>query len=1118
MMFGHGPPRTPSKRHSGPHGPGGSPIDLLSEHIGDDHDTPNISALESPLAPRSAGNLLVGKGMTLKEQEQVIDSLRKENYQLRMKIYFLEDRLGNMAPQHMNEALKENVELRVQLHRSQSECAKLRDDLTSAQQNSPEAVAKLAERERTLRDQVSTLTQHAERLELQLHDTRQAKLAVEDELTRTKDEAGRTRAALQLSTSEVDTLRTELAFAHNQIEGLRSQLVDAGVDLRRRPGTASPSVAAANRRRESQFSEAAGSSRRGSGLGSGSDRHELQTQIGHLQAQIAAQNLILQARETDLAEANNKVSTLSLELDTLDRELEMMRAGTANVDQGMLERLARDPGHAEALRIQLAEMHRQVSAKATEANALRRELDAKNHAHEGAVAGLMDAWTKDQAALKQQVAELKRKLIKAEGQVAEAQAMVKAADQAKAVAEAMANRTERHAVQASAEQNEDLARAGAEVDRLTELVKSKSHEVTLLQTEIADRVRAEADLRDELASLRKRVGSHVSAAKVTTSAVVQFESELARVSAEMREAEAKWRAEVAARCAAEERELSRVAELDKKLRHANARAAELERHLKSTEEELCLLAKDRDTDAQAAQDSATRSAQADRHKDTLEYRRQLATLDKAATESRRHARKLAEELKSKDAELTKVRDQLTRWQGEAEAHHSKLTRMVTEAKEELARVKRGQAAAGGTASEVDVPAAVAAKYRALTKEHAEVVEQLRRTRAEVKQLAQGQQSSGGGAALFKTVTRVLAAIGSPTDSLSPSTPASILEDHVLHQVNQLMQVKSSFDARVRQLEDHWTSEFNLFMGKLDRKLAQMDRCESAIRTVTHQVRHMKDTVTRVTAHAQQAEQRRKVAEQELAMAQAELKQQQQQSARGSSVAPEVVDRVRKLEHVVRETEDRARMERHGAKQKVEQLYHTIRDLERQLEAARKMNVEYQDLLQHQRQKLELALNAPSDRRFERLKEELREIRKHETTLSSNAHGSSKSASTHAAESSIKSTVTSRQAEPDALMAEALDKLQLNGDLPPPNRACSRAAASAHGQHQSDTELQFAASLRHHSSLSSSHNPFTSRPPSRPQSTAIPSRHASATGAQFNGSAEIENWRRASLQSRPRGAP
>ncbi|TIB90893.1 hypothetical protein E3Q06_00136 [Wallemia mellicola] len=54
-----------------------------------------------------------GKPMTLKEQEETIDQAKRENWSLKLKIVLLENRLNEVAPEQINDALKENIQLKI---------------------------------------------------------------------------------------------------------------------------------------------------------------------------------------------------------------------------------------------------------------------------------------------------------------------------------------------------------------------------------------------------------------------------------------------------------------------------------------------------------------------------------------------------------------------------------------------------------------------------------------------------------------------------------------------------------------------------------------------------------------------------------------------------------------------------------------------------------------------------------------------------------------------------------------------------------------------------------------------------------------------------------------------
>jgi chromosome segregation ATPase len=59
--------------------------------------------------------------MTLKEQERAIDKLTKDNFNLKLKISFLEERMVNNSPENMEQVFKENVENKVKIQQLEVE-------------------------------------------------------------------------------------------------------------------------------------------------------------------------------------------------------------------------------------------------------------------------------------------------------------------------------------------------------------------------------------------------------------------------------------------------------------------------------------------------------------------------------------------------------------------------------------------------------------------------------------------------------------------------------------------------------------------------------------------------------------------------------------------------------------------------------------------------------------------------------------------------------------------------------------------------------------------------------------------------------------------------------------
>ncbi|KAG0151856.1 hypothetical protein CROQUDRAFT_401337 [Cronartium quercuum f. sp. fusiforme G11] len=82
-----------------------------------------------------------GAHLTLREQEKVIDEVKKENFNLKLKIYFLEDRLAKLAPDQVDLALKENVEIKVEFQTVRQELKRYKRLLLEAERAIAQAKA-----------------------------------------------------------------------------------------------------------------------------------------------------------------------------------------------------------------------------------------------------------------------------------------------------------------------------------------------------------------------------------------------------------------------------------------------------------------------------------------------------------------------------------------------------------------------------------------------------------------------------------------------------------------------------------------------------------------------------------------------------------------------------------------------------------------------------------------------------------------------------------------------------------------------------------------------------------------------------------------------------------------
>ena len=57
---------------------------------------------------------------------QHIDALKKENFNIKLKVHFLEERLAELAPDQIDAALKQNINLKIEVQQYRIEMKKLK--------------------------------------------------------------------------------------------------------------------------------------------------------------------------------------------------------------------------------------------------------------------------------------------------------------------------------------------------------------------------------------------------------------------------------------------------------------------------------------------------------------------------------------------------------------------------------------------------------------------------------------------------------------------------------------------------------------------------------------------------------------------------------------------------------------------------------------------------------------------------------------------------------------------------------------------------------------------------------------------------------------------------------
>ena len=118
------------------------------------------SIADTPIQPTARRNggpdvLSDGNQLSLKEQENVIDKIEKENFGLKLKIHFLEEALRKAGPGFSEAALKENTELKVEKVQMQKEMHRYRKTASSAEKEIDQYRQQIAQLERQPRGGVS---------------------------------------------------------------------------------------------------------------------------------------------------------------------------------------------------------------------------------------------------------------------------------------------------------------------------------------------------------------------------------------------------------------------------------------------------------------------------------------------------------------------------------------------------------------------------------------------------------------------------------------------------------------------------------------------------------------------------------------------------------------------------------------------------------------------------------------------------------------------------------------------------------------------------------------------------------------------------------------------------
>ncbi|SCV70616.1 BQ2448_3378 [Microbotryum intermedium] len=333
----------------------------------------------------------LGQNMTLREQEKVIDEFKKENFDLKLKIHFYEQRLERLAPDHIDQALRENVQLKVEFQTLRTELKRYKklliegnraiETLKIERDSATKSGSGASERERRLekelarwRDASERERRNTEALEVRLEKqtremrdlrNRSAELGSEDartEIGRLRNELDAEREAREEDLGEQDDLRYRIRELERQLD----EMVEQNIRLRD------------DADREDQSSARGDDS---SIVGRGGRSQDLFQELATLRAESAAQRTMLAARGDELTTLQDQLEDTKHDIHDLELELQQQERMRARSERSMsiadrgktIEQLEQEndehrdraAGHAlevEQLQIELAEKEREIEA------------------------------------------------------------------------------------------------------------------------------------------------------------------------------------------------------------------------------------------------------------------------------------------------------------------------------------------------------------------------------------------------------------------------------------------------------------------------------------------------------------------------------------------------------------------------------------------------------------------------------------------------------------------------------------------------------------------------------------------------------------------------------------
>ncbi|KAJ8519236.1 hypothetical protein ONZ45_g3793 [Pleurotus djamor] len=916
-------------------------------------------AAQSTRAKRTRPSATKGAPLTLRDQEKHIDHLKKENFDLKLRVHFYEDRLQQMAPEQVEAVIKQNISLKIEVQSRGIEIKKLKKTVSHLEREMERfqrGVGGSQARERELEEKL-------EEREMELRELRRRRsgqgmddLALRDAETR--------NAELE---EQLDSLKGLLEENADEIERLQ-ELLERRVD-------------------ESMTSEGGQSKK---------ERmkrrvDELESENDNLHERLDEHVNIISQVENERDDALDRVEELMLELEAERRKREAESVERSQSRAQILEDIEEREAMQDdlnGLKDKLAAVTIELAQREDDLELRTRDIDQLILDHQQDLEANDDAWRSEVEELRIQKDNLSDSLADREAVIEGLRVQI-AGFQAEqdSIDEAIRQLEDR-----MASKDEEIAASKATVEKLHDQLFETEDEADRLK-ELIERMREEEDVEREVSyALKEKIATLKADLDEITAAYDSLHAEA--LAHRERQEELAQHSEALASQLLKEQQLREQA------------AADLDTADREHEDELRRERRAREAKESALQSTLndlarTQSLLTQRESDLQAVQTALQTIEaesKRAGETHTTARfslqlevdRLKRDVERLEDELARARKELDDKEGKGRDRDSVLDKLHAENRDLSTQLASQTQARLNLSDKLDTTQAslktaenqvAALKTRISELEDRLSKDQRSLLNAENQYRDQLTERNTLLLTIYQYMDKILGVDKTPKKGgqaeTKPFTNFSVFHDNLITRLKALCQIQLDFDKRCKEVEAKFNEKLTDMRKQLDHRWKQIDKFEASVKSYAEakatwrrklsakegELEALKATNADLTTHlsalkrpgqgdamevrslsarAANAERRLINAQNLLAASEEKVAEMNQKNA---SADTKWEARVKEYEARLKAAEEKYKRERQGGKERISELETNMKILREQLELAQKRNRQLNDVVQ-----------------------------------------------------------------------------------------------------------------------------------------------------------------------------